>query len=291
MVLLYGVLAHTLGGPPPNPCGNAAGDIHFDDSETWTLNLRSNGLQPIDLVTVAAHEIGHALGLDHTTVPNSLMLNTYTGSHRFLGIDDIAGIQSLYGPIISGKYNLCSSATYSIADLRPGTTVSWTASPAGRVTFSSSSGASVTVSPTSNHGETIITATVSTSCGSFVAKKTIFAGPYNTIIANYSTGGIGGLSLGSCASIKMSTDPDWPFMHTGDVRILVPQEGTVSWNLVSTVPSPTLAGVEEIPGPGSGIYRVFIRSAGAKATFDITISSDCSSYTRRVTFIANSPCP
>lgn len=31
------VLAHTLGGPPPNNFGDQAGDIHFDDSETWTF--------------------------------------------------------------------------------------------------------------------------------------------------------------------------------------------------------------------------------------------------------------
>ena len=34
------VLAHVLGGPPPNTCGGLAGDIHFDDSETWTLDIR-----------------------------------------------------------------------------------------------------------------------------------------------------------------------------------------------------------------------------------------------------------
>lgn len=53
-----GVLAHTLGGPPPNNFGAQAGDIHFDESETWTLNFRNTDSQPKDLVTVAAHEIG-----------------------------------------------------------------------------------------------------------------------------------------------------------------------------------------------------------------------------------------
>ncbi len=29
-----GVLAHNMGGPAPNNCGNQGGDIHFDESET-----------------------------------------------------------------------------------------------------------------------------------------------------------------------------------------------------------------------------------------------------------------
>lgn len=125
-----GILAHNLGGPPPNAFGNYAGDIHFDDSETWTLNTRSNSVQPIDLVTVAAHEIGHALGLDHTQISGSLMLPNYTGSHRFLGQDDIAGIKSIYGNInqndlISGPSIICESAVYEISNLPEGSSVTW----------------------------------------------------------------------------------------------------------------------------------------------------------------------
>ncbi len=77
-----GILAHTFNPDVPT-LGNIAGDVHFDDSETWTLDTRANNVQPIDLETVAAHEIGHALGLDHTTVSGSLMLAAYNGSHRF----------------------------------------------------------------------------------------------------------------------------------------------------------------------------------------------------------------
>ena len=51
----------------------------------------------MDLLTVAAHEIGHTLGLDHSDDPNALMYPSYEGPHRSLGADDIAGIQDLYG--------------------------------------------------------------------------------------------------------------------------------------------------------------------------------------------------
>ena len=89
-----GVLAHAF-YPPPNG-GAIAGDAHFDDAEKWTTSTRNNGAQPIDLVTVAAHEIGHSLGLAHSSVAGSLMYPFYSSSHRFLHVDDINGIRSLY---------------------------------------------------------------------------------------------------------------------------------------------------------------------------------------------------
>ena len=88
------VLAHAF-YPPPNG-GAIAGDAHFDEAETWTVNIPvpSGG---IDLLTVAAHEFGHSLGLDHSAVQGALMFPTYSGSHRFLAQDDIDGIRSIYG--------------------------------------------------------------------------------------------------------------------------------------------------------------------------------------------------
>jgi peptidoglycan hydrolase-like protein with peptidoglycan-binding domain len=88
-----GVLAHAF-YPPPNG-GDIAGDTHFDEAETWSVNLPATG---IDLVTVAAHEFGHALGLAHSTINTALMAPFYNGPHRNLEADDVAGIQSIYGP-------------------------------------------------------------------------------------------------------------------------------------------------------------------------------------------------
>lgn len=105
-----GVLAHAF-FPPPNG-GSIAGDAHFDDAEAWTLNFRSDGFQPIDLVTVAAHEIGHSLGLGHSQVSSALMAPFYTGSHRFLDQDDVAGIQFLYSA--SPHVVSFSSSSYSV---------------------------------------------------------------------------------------------------------------------------------------------------------------------------------
>jgi peptidoglycan hydrolase-like protein with peptidoglycan-binding domain len=86
------VLAHGF-YPPPNG-GAIAGDLHFDDAETWTTNNPPTG---IDLLTVAIHEIGHTLGLDHSAVANAVMFAFYGGIRRALHDDDVAGISSIYG--------------------------------------------------------------------------------------------------------------------------------------------------------------------------------------------------
>jgi hypothetical protein len=84
------VLAHSSF---PNPYDDRQVFLHFDDDEHWV----NSDTGDVDLETVAAHEIGHTLGLDHSDDPNALMYPSYEGPHRALGADDIAGIQDLYG--------------------------------------------------------------------------------------------------------------------------------------------------------------------------------------------------
>ena len=84
------VLAHASF---PNPYDQSQVFLHFDDDERWVDSETRN----VDLLTVAAHEIGHTLGLAHSSDPNALMFPSYSGPHRFLDDDDIAGVQSLYG--------------------------------------------------------------------------------------------------------------------------------------------------------------------------------------------------
>ena len=85
-----GVLAHAF-------YPQFGGATHFDDDENWTTDTRGGNGQPIDLETVALHELGHALGLRHSATEGSVMFWAYQGTRRSLHDDDRQGIQSLYG--------------------------------------------------------------------------------------------------------------------------------------------------------------------------------------------------
>lgn len=91
-----GTLAH--GFYPPVNGLTAAGDIHFDVAELWKIGFGGGGF---DVFQVAAHEIGHAIGLDHTGVPASLMNPFYTEAFSGPQADDIAGAVFIYGPAAS----------------------------------------------------------------------------------------------------------------------------------------------------------------------------------------------
>jgi hypothetical protein len=104
-----GVLAHAYSPPPAG--GAYAGELHFDDDESWSLD--SSG---IDLITVSAHEIGHLLGIEHSDVPSALMYPYYSGIRRYLDIDDRQAVWELYGypSIFGSNYVPCiGTVTYT----------------------------------------------------------------------------------------------------------------------------------------------------------------------------------
>lgn len=84
------------------------GRFHFDEDETWTVGA---GAGAFDLGTIALHEIGHLLGLGHSSVPGAIMFPTLSpGVSKGLHQDDIQGIQDLY----NSRITRTSSCTYEI---------------------------------------------------------------------------------------------------------------------------------------------------------------------------------
>uniref|UniRef100_UPI00398EE250 zinc finger protein 335-like n=1 Tax=Pristiophorus japonicus TaxID=55135 RepID=UPI00398EE250 len=104
---------------------------NFDEDKKWGYCADAG----YSLFLVAAHEFGHSLGLDHSTIKDALMYPMYNYSENFkLPSDDIAGIQHLYGP-------------------KPGPTFSPTSAPTSKTTVPTSTTTvptSTTIVPTTD---------------------------------------------------------------------------------------------------------------------------------------------
>jgi hypothetical protein len=101
-----GTLAHAF-----YPETSRAGDVHFDDDETWVVSEEDDS-QPRDLVSVALHELGHSIGLGHSSERDSVMYYQYRGSRRELSQDDISGVRSIYPDEVGG----CTGSVSCSAD-------------------------------------------------------------------------------------------------------------------------------------------------------------------------------
>jgi hypothetical protein len=77
--------------PPPFNGGTLAGDITLNTDQAWKVG------QDYDIQTVAVHEFGHSLGLDHSSLSSAVMFASYNGIDSALSADDVAGIQAVYG--------------------------------------------------------------------------------------------------------------------------------------------------------------------------------------------------
>ena len=82
---------------PNGTYGNAI--IEFDEEEVWVLGPSPLANQ-VDFISIALHEIGHKLGLEHKSgVPGSVMKLAYNNGdrYRFLHPVDIADIRAIHG--------------------------------------------------------------------------------------------------------------------------------------------------------------------------------------------------
>lgn len=90
---VLGTLAHAFAPP--------RGLLHLDSAETWVIDdvFSSGSSSAMDLESVAVHEIGHLLGLGHSSVEEAIMFPTISSGIRKVELarDDVEGIQVLYG--------------------------------------------------------------------------------------------------------------------------------------------------------------------------------------------------
>ena len=137
-----GVLAHADYPPGCGFYGNALPrPLHFDDQEhTWCIGAVAN---QYDVETIALDEIGHILGLAHSSVAGAVMFPTVSpnSTNRVLTADDIEGVRRMYplqGPLfsrLSGKcLDIAGISTANGADATSGST------GVGRTRSSASSG-------------------------------------------------------------------------------------------------------------------------------------------------------
>ncbi|KAL1804413.1 hypothetical protein DCAR_0936062 [Daucus carota subsp. sativus] len=101
---VLGTLGHAFSPP--------SGHLHLDGDENWVINgeiLRSPAEDAVDLESVVVHEIGHLLGLGHSSVESAIMFPSISSGVRRVELagDDIEGVQALYGsgPGYSGSPN------------------------------------------------------------------------------------------------------------------------------------------------------------------------------------------
>jgi hypothetical protein len=100
--------------------GTWSGDILFNTNARFDISPARPG--DYDLFTATLHEAGHALGLDHTDDPTSIMSGRYTGVRTGLSAADRLAIQTLHGTRSPDQFDAAGpNDTWETATLLSGT--------------------------------------------------------------------------------------------------------------------------------------------------------------------------
>jgi hypothetical protein len=185
------ILAMTASPPAANNY-SIAGDVQFNTAINWNINAT------YDLFTVAAHEMGHALGLNHSTTNTAVMYASYNGVKSALTSDDVAGVRAIYssgnpraGEI--GANDTVATATDLSASIDPGTLTALVTSV--DVTSTADVDYYTFVAPSSSASS--LTVTVQSAGLSLLTPSvTLYAGDGSTVLASAADAGhLGGNTL------------------------------------------------------------------------------------------------
>jgi len=75
------------------PTEAGGGSLQLDSLESWSIN---GGPGETDLFTTILHELGHALGIDHSASRSALMWPDYLGPRTSLDLDDKVAVSVIY---------------------------------------------------------------------------------------------------------------------------------------------------------------------------------------------------
>ena len=93
-----GCLGEPLGATPPN-----SNTIVFNSKANWDGNISNSNCEPISLRLGVLHELGHVLGLGHSSIPNDIMFGSYS-SQSGLTENDKNRAKNLLGFSCSDKF-------------------------------------------------------------------------------------------------------------------------------------------------------------------------------------------
>jgi hypothetical protein len=88
--------------PPPVNDYSLGGDFNFNTGQTFNVG------SSYDVYSVALHEIGHALGLDHQPTGYAVMNPSYA-TNTGLFSDDVNGLRAIYGTRPADSYDAAAS--------------------------------------------------------------------------------------------------------------------------------------------------------------------------------------